>query len=50
MLDVEFKTLVIRMLSDSVRLQQHKKSMETIKKKSEMKDTLVKVKNNLNNL
>ena len=51
-LDAEFKTLVIRMLSDfTENFNSIKKDMETIKKnQSEMKNILTKMKNNLQGL
>ena len=49
LLDAAFKTLVIRILSElSENFNSIKKGMETIRKnQSEMKDTLIKIKNNL---
>ena len=48
LLQAEFKTLVIRMLSElSENFNRIKKGMETIEKnQSEMKDTLTEMKNN----
>ena len=48
LLQAEFKTLVIRMLSElSEKLNSIKKDLETIKKnQSEMKDSLTEMKNN----
>ena len=49
LLDTEFKTLVIRVLSElSENFNSIKEGMETIRKnQSELKDTLIKIKNNL---
>ena len=47
LLDTEFKTLIIRMISE-IRENSIKKGIETTKKnQSEMKATLTKIKNNL---
>ena len=49
LLDTKFKTLVIKMLTElSENFNSIKNFMETIKKnQSEMKDTLIKIQNNL---